>query len=179
MGRTVVAIRNEKLSESISGILTRSGIDIRAVTSSGRETIRTIKRMDGGVIVTTPRLGDMNVDELAEILGKDSFFLVLGKPIDLDYCENEGLFKVPLPVKSGELIGSLNILLQLDARAVERRVPKRSDSDKHLINQAKKMLMYQQEMTEDEAYRFIQKHSMETSTPMTEVAKIILSAMDA
>ncbi len=177
MIRTIVAIRNETLRESIVRILRRNGIEIRAVCSSGQETIRAARRMDGGVIVMSARLGDMTADELADILGGDCFFLCLGKPGDLDYCENEDLFKVTLPVKAGELIGGIHILQQLDERALEKRLPHRSDSDLKLITDAKEYLMDQQGMTEDQAYRFIQKRSMESSTPMTEVAQVILGTV--
>ncbi len=177
MIRTIVAIKSEKLRESIVGILQRNGVEVRVVCSSGQEAIRAAKRMDGGVVICTPRLGDMTADELAATLGETTFFLCLGKPTDLDYCENEDLFKVALPVKAGELIGGVNILLQLDERAVEKRIPHRSEVDKKVIKDAKELLMYQQDMTEDQAYRFIQRRSMETSTPMTEVAQMILAAM--
>ncbi len=175
MTRTIVAIQNDALRQNIVGILQKNGIEVRHTCSSGRDAIRTIKRMDGGVIICSTRLYDMTADQLADTLKKEAFFLCLGKPIDLDFCENEDLFKVSLPVRSGELIGSLNILLQLDERAVEKRIPHRSSADQHIIKEAKSLLMYQQEMTEDQAYRFIQKRSMESSTPMTDVARMIIS----
>ncbi len=179
MIRTVVAIQNDALRQSIVGILQKNGIEVRITCSSGREAIRAVKRMDGGVIVCSARLHDMTADSLADALRKEAFFLCVGKPGELDYCENEDLFKVPLPVRSGELIGALNILLQLDERAIEKRIPHRSEAEKHVIKEAKDLLMYQQEMSEDQAYRFIQKRSMETSTPMTEVAQLILNSMQA
>lgn len=37
--------------------------------------------------------------------------------------------------------------------------------------------MEKNSMTEDQAYRFIQKRSMETSTPMPDVAQMILTAL--
>jgi CheY-like chemotaxis protein len=177
MIRTIVAISNEKLRETIVGILNRSGIEIRQICTSGQEAIRVVKRIEGGVIITSTRLTDMTADELASTLRREAFFMVLGKPSDLGYLEDEDLFRIPLPVRSGELIGALNILLQLDARQAEARIPKRTDEDRLLITQAKELLMYQQAMTEDQAYRFIQRRSMETSTPMTEVAQLILTTM--
>lgn len=177
MVRTILAIQDAALSESIARILARSGIEIRLVCRSGQEAIRAVRRMGGGIVICSSRLTDMTADELAETIGSDGLFLVLAKTHDLDYLNNENMFRVPLPVKSGELVGCLRILLQLDEHAALAKIPRRTDEDKELINQAKLTLISKNDMTEDQAYRFIQKRSMETSTPMAEVAKMILSAL--
>lgn len=177
MVRTIVAIADDALRDSIIRILRRSGIDVRISCRSGQETVRAVRRMDGGVVICSARLTDMTADELADTLGRSALFLVLARPSELDYCENEALFRVPLPVHSGELIGGVRILMQLDDHVTQARIPKRSDEEKELITQAKEILMEKNDMTEDQAYRFIQKRSMETSTPMPDVAKMILTAL--
>ena len=177
MVRTVLAIADEALSESISRIMVKNGIEVRVTCRSGQEAVRAVKRMDGGIVICSARLTDMTADELAETIGKDALFLVLARPHDLDYCDNEDMFRIPLPIRSGELVGCLRILLQLDEHAAAAKIPRRTDEDKEVILQAKQTLIEKNEMTEDQAYRFIQKRSMETSTPMAEVAKMILSAL--
>ncbi|MDO4619151.1 MAG: response regulator [Lachnospiraceae bacterium] len=177
MIRTIVAIADDALRDSIIRILQKNGIEVRISCRSGQEALRAVNRMDGGVVICSARLTDMTADELADTLGTDALFLVLARPSELDYCENENLFRVPLPVHSGELIGGVRILLQLDEHSVAARLPKRTDEDKAVITQAKEVLMDKNEMTEEQAYRFIQKRSMETSTPMPDVAKMILTAL--
>ena len=68
----------------------------------------------------------------------------------------------------------MRILLQLDERRDRAGVPERSDEDKEVIIEAKEYLMQHNEMTEEQAHRFLQKRSMETSTPMADVAKLVL-----
>jgi response regulator NasT len=50
----------------------------------------------------------------------------------------------------------------------------RSEEDKKTVNAAKLLLMDRNHMTEPEAYRFIQKTSMDTGRTMLETAQMIL-----
>ncbi len=177
MIRTVIAIADDSLRESVLRLLRKSGIDVRVVCRSGREALRSLRRMDGGIVICSAKLPDMTADDLAELLGSDALVLVLARPSELDYCENGDLFRVPLPIRSGELIGCVRILIQLDERQAAGRAPKRTEEENSVISKAKELLMEANGMTEDQAYRFLQKRSMETSSPMAEVAAMILEAL--
>jgi response regulator NasT len=83
-----------------------------------------------------------------------------------------------MPVRLGELVGSVNVLIQLDQKRSRAAIPKRSEEDKQLIMKAKELLMEKNGMTEEQAHRYLQKKSMETSSKMTDTAKIILEAFD-
>ena len=50
----------------------------------------------------------------------------------------------------------------------------RAEEDKKTVNAAKLLLMDRNHMTEPEAYRFIQKTSMDTGRTMLETAQMIL-----
>lgn len=177
MDRTILAIADDQLRDSILKMLRRNGIEVRVACRSGQEVLRAVRRLDGGVVISSARLLDMTADELAYSLDGGALMMVLARPSELDYCENESIFRVPLPVHSGELLGGVRILLQLDEHSTASRIPKRSEEDKAVITEAKELLMEKNGMTEDEGYRFIQKRSMETSTPMAEVARMILEAL--
>ena len=51
---------------------------------------------------------------------------------------------------------------------------KRSREDQEYIDKAKKLLMEKNQMTEQEAFRYIQKSSMDSCTNMVETAQMIL-----
>lgn len=51
---------------------------------------------------------------------------------------------------------------------------RRNQEDQEWIDIAKKSLMVRNHMTEEEAFRYIQKCSMDTSTSMVEIAQMIL-----
>ena len=179
MLRTVVAFSNDKLRNTITDTLERNGIQVHVACKTGLEVLRYIKRMGGGVVICSPRLSDMTADELADELSDIAFFLVAGRPGDLDICENENLFRLSLPASSGEIYGSARILVELDERRNHDTRPERSKEEKDIIQSAKQLIMGRNQMSEDQAYRFLQKRSMESSTPMVEVAKMFLNALDS
>jgi ANTAR domain. len=133
--------------------------------------------MGGGVVIVY-KLLDMTADQMAYELQGTADFLVAAKPAYLELCENESLFKIPMPIRLGEFIGSVNVLLQLDQKRSRTEIPKRSDDDEMLIIQAKQLLMEKNGMTEPQAHRYLQKKSMETSSKMTDTARLILKAFD-
>ncbi len=90
--------------------------------------------------------------------------------------DSEEIFKLMLPVKSSELIGSVRILSQLDERRMDEalRPKKKTVNDRAIVNEAKEYLTEERGMTEAEAHRFLQKRSMDLRVPVTEVARTIL-----
>ena len=53
----------------------------------------------------------------------------------------------------------------------------RSEKERNLITNAKRILMERNNMTEAEAHRYIQKCSMDSGTNMVETAQMIISIM--
>ena len=63
-------------------------------------------------------------------------------------------------------------------RKKRKAVPKeRSQEEKQLIQQAKELLMIRNNMTEEEAHRYMQKTSMDSGTGLTDTAQMILSML--
>ena len=60
-------------------------------------------------------------------------------------------------------------------RRKRTRPQERSAEEKELILKAKALLMDRNTMTEPEAYRYIQKCSMDNGTSLTETAQMIIS----
>ena len=68
------------------------------------------------------------------------------------------------------------MLVQLEQRLKKSRAkpPKRTQKEQNYINNAKMVLMERNHMTEEEAFRYIQKSSMDSGTNMVETAQMIL-----
>ena len=67
------------------------------------------------------------------------------------------------------------VMQRLDGQYRKKRVVnKRSERDQNYIINAKRVLMELNNMTEQEAYRYIQKCSMDSGTNMVETAQMIL-----
>ena len=178
MIRTVVAFSNSSTREKIAELLEKNGIKVRCICKRGIEVVRDIKKMGGGVVICSPQLHDMTADDLAFELGRLAFFLVAGRPAELDLCEDENIFRLKLPAPAGEICGSVRILTELDERRSHFEKPERSSEESQLIRRAKEFIMDRNAMSEEQAYRFIQKRSMETSTPMVEIARLFLANME-
>ncbi len=178
MVRTVVAFNKEETLDSISSLLEEAGIPVRYRCRTGPEVIRAVKKMGGGIVICYYKLLDVTADQLAYELQGLADVLVAAKPAYLDLCENESLFKIPMPIRTGEFIGSVNVLLQLDQKRIKSEIPRRSEEDELLILRAKQLLMENSGMTEPQAHRYLQKKSMETSSKMTDTARLILKAFD-
>ena len=83
-----------------------------------------------------------------------------------------------MPVKAYEFVDTVNMMLQnLDRQITKRkdRKPKRSEKEENYIRNAKYVLMERNHMTEEEAFRYIQKSSMDTGRNMVETAQMILT----
>ncbi len=177
MVRTVIAFPTEKMRTTIEDALERGGIQVHCACKSGSEVLRTIKKLGGGVVICAPRLCDMTADDLAYELSDIAFMLVAGRPADLDMCENESVFRISLPAPGAEICGSARILIELDERRSQAMRPVRPLEEKEIIKRAKELVMERNNISEEQAYRFLQKQSMETSTPLVEIAKIFLKEL--
>lgn len=178
MVRTVVAFENEDVCTQIAGILEKSGVTIRFKCRTGADVKRAVNLMGSGVVICGYKLRDMTADELSMELKGAASFLVMAKPTQLELCENQEIFKLPIPFTPGELRGCVNILMQMDEIAARATIPRRSQDDKALIDKAKELLMRRNCMTEEQAHKFLQHKSMEASMKMADMARMILASSE-
>jgi response regulator NasT len=177
--RTVIALESGAGENMISEILERNRIAVRYRCRTGAEVIRAIAKMGGGVVICGYKLPDMTAEELSHSLGECAAVLMIAKNHFLELCEHDGIFKLPIPVRTSELIGSVNMLIQMDQMRSRRLAPRRSPEDECLVRKAKERLLEQNGMTESEAHRYIPHKSMESCMKMTETAKLILAAFES
>ncbi len=178
MIRTVVAFENDETRTKIAESLEKSGIAVRYRCRTGMDVIRAIKRMGGGVVVCGHKLADMTSSDIIFELQDLASFLIVARRDQLNICEDEGVFTLPMPVKVDELCGSVRMLMQMDVKHCKAKVPQRSEEDRGLIEQAKALLMEKNHFTEDQAHRFLQRKSMATSSKLADTARLIIAAFD-
>lgn len=176
MIRTIIALNDEAQAQSMTQALVHRGITVRYRCQSGAEVLRAVKEMGGGVIICSFKLRDMTAKELADRLAGQALILVLAKGNTLALCDHDDLFTLAVPVRPSELIGAVNMLLQMDAMRAAQRIPKRSISAQETINNAKKLLMRRHNMTEPEAHHYLQQHSMRAGVRMEDIAHDLLNS---
>ena len=89
-----------------------------------------------------------------------------------------GIMAVTMPIRVHELVNTVEMqMMQIQRRLKkQKKKPKpRSEREQNYIQNAKRLLMDRNHLTEEEAYRYIQKCSMDSATSMVETAQMILT----
>lgn len=175
MGAIIVAMPKYEDSDRIADIIKHSDIwEEVFICDTGSEVLRKVEDMDISLVVCTRRQRDMGYEELYEYLPSEVNMLLLSKDV------NTGIFSsniivLQMPFRQQDLISSIRMLLPDGYRRSDRRKAQRSGSDKQTIDRAKLLLMNRNNMTEPEAYRYLQKNSMDMGRTLTETARMILT----
>ena len=155
-------------------MLEKEGITPDICCNSGAAVRRAAAKLGGGVVVCGYKLTDISAFELAQAIHECSLILVIAPKAQLGMYDGDVVFKLPAPVSRTDLAASVRMLMQMERRRVRERIPKRSEDEKKLITEAKRLLMERNYMSEDEAYRFLQKRSMDSGGRLCDIAAEIL-----
>lgn len=95
-------------------------------------------------------------------------------------CLDNDIVCLAMPFKLNDLINTVEMMSTSIAykRKERRKKPKeRKPEETALIHEAKLLLMNRNNMTEEEAHRYLQKTSMDNATGMVETARMVLRLM--
>ncbi|SCP98299.1 response regulator NasT [Anaerobium acetethylicum] len=180
MTKMVVVFSNHDDAVKIRNLLVRQGFSVVAVCTTGAQAIQAAERLSDGIIVCGYKYSDMIYRQLREYL-RDEFEMLLVASHHLwSECSTENVICLGMPLKVNELTDTLEMMENSMARKRKQRklVPReRSEDEKKLILEAKALLMERNNMTEEDAHRYIQKRSMDSKSNMVDMAKSILSIM--
>ena len=175
MSRLIVAFESDAVSKRVTELLLSGALNVRAVCRTGAEVIRQVRYMGSGVVLCGVKFSDMTADALYEDLEGKAYLLVIAKPQELEICENNRVFRLPLPINRYDLCASARMLSQLEE--MNRPRPDRGSTDAELISYAKGMLMDKRSMSESEAHRYLQKLSMASGQPLAGIARQIINEL--
>ena len=170
MTRIILAGPSESSRTKLSGMLASSGFRVYRQCGTASELRRTLSECEDCVLVMLGLLPDCKPDDLAWDYGKSIQLLLIAKPPALDDCESPEVFKMPMPVSGQSVLGAVEMLTQLH----RMRMPRRTGESKETVEQAKKLLMQQQGLTEPEAHRALQQYAMNHGVKMADFAAQIL-----
>lgn len=180
MANVVVVFPKPEDAKSIRNLLVRSGYPVSAVCTNGLQALNAVDRLNSGVVVCGYKYPDMLYDELYENLPNsfDMLLVASQRVIGAGICE--GVVSVLMPLKAADLVNSLEMLIEQQERRRRRKrmMPAhRSEKDQKLIADAKELLMSRNNMTEEEAHRYLQKTSMDSGTNLVETAQMLFALM--
>lgn len=180
MTRIVVALPKIEDAKSIKNLLVRNGFNVVGVCSSGAQALSMIDGFNDGIVISGYRLPDMLYADLRDCLPKGVEMLLLASKTLLLECTGNNIMCLGMPLKVHDLLNTVEMMATSIAykRKKSKAKPKeRKPEEVALINEAKCLLMSRNNMTEEEAHRYIQKCSMDSSTNMVETAQMVLSVM--
>ncbi len=177
MGGIIVALPKTEDAKNICDILRRRGLEVSAICNTGASILSSVNRFEHGVLICTKKFSDMHYTEINNYLPKNFEMILLATPTTIATCPIE-IKTVALPFRAIDLCNAVENLLANQRRRIKKNksLPrKRSEVEQNYINDAKKLLMEKNNMTEQEAFRYIQKNSMDSGTEMSQMAQMIIT----
>lgn len=175
-GSIVIALPKIEDAKKIRTILVRHGFAVAAVCNTASHALSSISELDCGILICGYRLPDMYYHNLKECLPKEFEMLLLVSAKMIQEIP-DSVLTVEMPMKAGDFLNTVSMVLgQLERRnRKDKKKPKlRTWKEQNYISNAKMMLMQRNHLSEEEAYRYIQKCSMDSGTNMVETAQMIL-----
>jgi len=177
MGCIVITMPVHADALKLRDMLKRSGMweDI-LICERGAETLETIHNQDVSLVICAKRFSDMSFEEMADLAPQSVGILLLTRDVGQGpFYAN--VMKLCMPFKAEDLISSVRTLVPELGYSYSRKKakkPVRSEAEQKLIDDAKRLLMDRNDMSEPEAFRYLQKTSMDTGRSMTDTAEMIL-----
>lgn len=175
MGSIIIVMPRSEDADRIAMMVQSSGLSFETeICSSGAEVLRKTHARDYGVVICTKRQKDMSYWELAEYLPDTFGMIILTSDLSLETFSDR-MVKLIMPLKSRELLATIGMMTERFFRRKKKKAPpKRSEKEQQIIDQAKQILINQNGMSEPEAFRYIQKTSMDCGRNMVESAQMIV-----
>lgn len=181
MNSIIVVFPKRENAVSIRNILIRAGLEVSAVCTTGAKALQYAEAWDGGIVVCGFRMPDMQYTELREWLPEQYDILLAASADRWRDVLPDGVVGLPMPFKAQDLISTVEMMVRArSGRKKKERsgVQRRSSRQQEVIDQAKALLMERNNMTEDEAHRYLQKSSMQSGNSMAETARMVIMIMD-
>lgn len=174
----VVAFQKRQNAENIRSMLVKSGYPVAAVCTTGARSLSALDELDSGLLICGAGFPDMTYIELRSYLPEGFSMLLVAKPAVVEAREEQDLVCLAMPFQVHELLETVEMMSfeVRRLRKLRREMPRsRSEADRKLIEEAKRLLMSRNSMSEEEAHRYLQKMSMDNATGLVETAGMIVS----
>lgn len=116
-------------------------------------------------------------DNNDEVYVPDTFRILLIGSAKTVSGSAAGLIALTTPLKVYDLVNTLQMIetSMKKQRQNRKKARKRTEQEENYIKNAKRILMERNHLTEEEAYRYLQKTSMDTGTNMVETAQMVIT----
>lgn len=181
MTNVIVLFPKIEEAKNVRNLLVRYGFQVPAVCTTGAQALAQADALGGGIVVCGYRYADMIYSELRDCLPPHFEMLLVASKQVLSEGAGSGIVCVPMPIRVQDLLNTLEMMaVQVEQRRKRlRQKPKvRSEEDRKVVSEAKRLLMERNHMSEEEAHRYLQKCSMDSGRNLVESAQMVLSMMN-
>lgn len=180
MPSIIVVFPRMEDAKNIRNILVRNGYHVAVVCTSGAQVLQAADDLDSGLVVCGYKFNDMMYTQLKECLPDGFEMLLVASRHILENCQHGEIICLELPLRVHDMVDTIEMIYanMIRRRRKEKKAPKaRSEKDMKLIRDAKALLMERNNMTEEEAHRYMQKCSMDSGTNLVETAEMVFTLM--
>ena len=177
MVNIIVVFPKMEDAKGIRNLLIRHGFSVSGVCTTGAQALQEADLFQEGIIICGYHFQDMLYQELYESLPNYFEMLLIASQQYWEGNQKQGIVYLPIPIKTNDLLNTVDMMEQALIRKKKRRKTQkkeRNSEDKKTIEQAKRVLIERNHLSEEEAHRYIQKASMDSGTNMVETAEMIL-----
>ena len=178
MSTLIVAFPKIEEAKAVRNLLVRKGYEVAAACTSGAQVINTADRLSDGIIICGYKLSDnMLYSEVYDYKPKSFELLLVASRNLWEDCQDNDIVCAAMPIKVNDLVNTVEMMLQMQftRRKKQRSQPRRrSPQEQKIIDEAKAILMNKNNMSEQEAFRYIQKCSMDSGNTMVESASMVI-----
>ncbi len=187
--RVIVADDESIIRMDLREMLTNLGYLVIGEVGDGRSAVNLARELRPDVVIMDIKMPDMDGIDAAKVLTEERISPVLlltaySQQELIERAKEAGVVGyIVKPFRESDLAPAIEVAVARFAefRALEKEVGdlKLALETRRLVDRAKGILMDTQGLTEAEAFRKIQKMSMNTRKPMKEVAEAIILAHQA
>lgn len=186
--RIMIAMSSDALILKLKTILAEAGFMVIEQSKEGQDCLRKMRTLKPDIVILEYNLPQTSGLEISRVALEDKICdVMLITTVDQDGMlddirDESGFVSLVKPVNKMLLTASLELMikerrkikeLELEVEALKTRLDTRKEVEK-----AKGLLMMNLGLTESEAFKRIQKQSMDRGIPMKEIAKAIILAYD-
>ncbi len=171
MTNIIVVFPKPEEARGIKSILVKNGFSVTAVCTTGAQAM-------SGIVVCGYRLVDMIYSDLQSYLPEGFEMLLIASSRILSERSYGDIISLAMPLKVHNLLETVSMMVEnMERRKRKRRAQprERNPEEQKMILEAKHLLMERNNMTEEEAHRYIQKSSMDSGTNLLETSQMVLT----
>ncbi|MBC7765383.1 MAG: ANTAR domain-containing protein [Hyphomonadaceae bacterium] len=183
----MIAVNNANTGSQIKSLLTTNGFAVGDICTSGNDAIRKARLKQTELLILNFDLSDMTGVEVSKILGADELcsIILLTSETQKEFVDDKvahlDLVCISKPINKTILLQAVEVMLKTRKKIVKLKAEvmtlKEDIKTRKMIEKAKGLLMEKLGMSENEAYRKIQKNSMDSGVTMKDIAKVIVDTM--